>query len=155
MNTDVGDRKSEVGKMPERSKTIRHFSDLEVYRDAFRLGLHVFELSRSFPVEERYALTDQLRRSSRSVGANIAEAWGKRRYEAHFVSKLSDADTELHETEHWLAFAVKHGYIGQEAFDKTRDEISSLGRRLGSMMSNPRPFLLKQTQACTAPSSDI
>lgn len=122
---------------------IRHFSDLEVYRDSFRPGVRIFEASRRFPREEQFALTDQLRRSVRSVGANIAEAWGKRRYEAHFVSKLSDADTELHETEHWLAFAAKHGYIDKAAFDGFREEIASIGRRLGSMMSNPRPFVLR------------
>ena len=125
------------------SGAIRHFSDLEVYRDSFRLGMRIFEPSRSFPKEEQFALTDQLRRSARSVGANIAEAWGKRRYEAHFVSKLSDADTELHETEHWLAFASKHGYIDKVAFDGFRDEIASIGRRLGAMMSNPKPFVLR------------
>lgn len=105
--------------------------------------MRIFEASRSFPKEEQFALTDQLRRSARSVGANIAEAWGKRRYEAHFVSKLSDADTELHETEHWLAFASKHGYIDKVAFDGFRDEIASIGRRLGAMMSNPKPFVFR------------
>ena len=141
---------SETGR--RTSRAIRHFSDLEVYRDAFRLGLRSFDLSRSFPADERYALTDQLRRAARSVGANIAEAWGKRRYEAHFVSKLSDADTELHETEHWLACALKHGYIEREAFDALRAEIASVGRRLGAMMANPKPFLLKSRPS---PSSDL
>ena len=124
-------------------KTIRHFSDLEVYRDAFRLGLHIFKESRSFPVEERYALTDQLRRAARSVGANISEAWGKRRYKAAFVVKLSDADTELHETEHWLAYAYKHDYITRDAFESFRRDIGSIGRRLGAMMNHPDPFLLR------------
>jgi four helix bundle protein len=122
---------------------IKHFSDLDVYREAFRLGLHAFEISRTFPPDERYALTDQLRRSARSVGANIAEAWGKRRYEAHFISKLSDADKELHETEHWLAYAFKHNYIAREDFDRLRAEIALIGRQLGTMMARPRPFLLK------------
>ena len=90
-----------------------------------------------------YALTDQLRRAARSIGANISEAWGKRRYEAAFVAKLSDADTELHETEHWLAYAFKHGYITRAAFSGFRDEIASIGRRLGAMMANPKPFLLR------------
>lgn len=126
------------------SGPIRHFSDLEVYRDAFKLGLHVFALTRKFPRDEMYSLTDQVRRSARSVGANIAEAWGKRRYEAHFVSKLSDSDTELHETEHWLGCAVKHGYISEEEFLQSRQEIASIGKRLGSMMAHPAPFLLKR-----------
>ncbi len=124
-------------------KRIQHFSDLEVYRDSFRLGLQVFDDSRTFPIEERYALTDQLRRAVRSIGANISEAWGKRRYEAAFVAKLSDADTELHESEHWLGYAFKHGYITRAIFDDRRSEIASIGRRLGSMMANPRPFLLR------------
>ena len=132
---------SEVGS--RRSKFIRHFADLEVYRDAFRLGLRAYDLSLGFPREERYALTDQLRRSARSVGATIAESWGKRRYEAHFVSKLSDADTELHECEHWLGYAFKHGYIGKADFLQMRAEIASIGRRLGTMMDFPKPFLLK------------
>jgi len=132
---------SDVRKQTRRA--IRHFSDLEVYRDSFRLGLRVFDLSRPFPREEQYALTDQLRRASRLVGANIAEAWGKRRYVAHFVSKLSDADTELHETEHWLGFAFKHGYLAKADFQLLRDEIGSIGRRLGTMMADPTPFILK------------
>ncbi len=139
-------------------KRIQHFSDLEVYRDSFRLGLQVFEDSRAFPTEERYALTDQLRRAGRSIGANISEAWGKRRYEAAFVAKLSDADTELHESEHWLGFAFKHGYITRVIFEDRRREIASIGRRLGSMMANPEPFLLRSrhdsTGHPTPPTSD-
>jgi four helix bundle protein len=136
---------------------IKHFSDLEVYRDAFRLGVHAFEISKTFPSNERFALTDQLRRAARSVGANIAESWGKRRYVAHFVSKLSDADTELHETEHWLACAVKHAYIGRKTFEDFRSEIASIGRRLGAMMANPEPFILKTgvARAKVAPTPDF
>lgn len=139
---------SETGR--RTSRAIRHFSDLEVYRDSFRLGLRAFEISRTFPVGERFALTDQLRRSARSVGANVAEAWGKRRYEAHFVAKLSDADTELHETEHWLACALKHGYLGRETYDQLRADIASIGRRLGAMMAKPRSFLLQPRPAPTS-----
>jgi four helix bundle protein len=96
-------------------------------------------------------LTDQLRRAARSVGANISESWGKRRYEAAFVAKLSDADTELHETEHWLGFAYKHGYITKDAFREFRSGIASIGRRLGSMMANPKPFLLRPPSDATGP----
>ena len=127
-----------------RKRVIQHFSDLEVYREAFRLGLHCFELSRTFPPEERYALTDQLRRAARSIGANISESWGKRRYEAHFISKLTDADAELHETEHWLACAYKHGYITDLQFQQERTVIAKIGGQIGKMMANPKPFLLKQ-----------
>lgn len=134
---------------------IKHFSDLEVYRDAFRLGVRAFEVSKGFPTEEKFSLTDQLRRAARSVGANIAESWGKRRYVAHFVSKLSDADTELHETEHWLGCAVKHEYINRKTFEDFRSEIASIGRRLGAMMANPEPFILKSVSTRAKPTSDL
>ncbi len=121
---------------------IRHFTDLIAYQKAFELGRDVFRVSKGWPSEERYALTDQVRRSARSVGANIAEAWGKRRYEAHFISKLSDADTELLETEHWLRCALDHAYIAQTQFDELHLLMRDIGRILGSLMQNPAPFLL-------------
>src|ERR1035437_4238320 len=114
---------------------IRHFSELIVYRRAFAFGVRIFEYSRSWPAEEKCALIDQIRRSSRSIGANIAEAWAKRRYEAHFVSKLTDADAEVHETEHWLGFAFKHGYLTRDEFETSRLELSEIGRMLGGMMA--------------------
>lgn len=124
------------------STTIRYYYDLEVYKDSFDLGVTIYKLSRAFPIEERYALTDQVRRSSRAVGAALAEAWGKRAYQAHFVMKLSDADAELQETEHWLRFAVEHGYLNLSDSNVLIDQIRSIGRRLGSMIFNPGPFLL-------------
>jgi four helix bundle protein len=93
---------------------VTHFKELRVYQQAFEAAMQVFELSKGWPKEERYSLTDQIRRSSRSVCANVAEAWRKRRYVAHFVSKLSDADTEAAETQVWLDFALRCGYLGQE-----------------------------------------
>lgn len=122
---------------------MRHFTDLQVWQKAFDLGRHVFELSKDWPREEKYALTDQVRRSSRSVSANIAEAWGKRRYEAHFVSKLSDSDTELLETENRLMFARDHGYLASTDFDAVYSRMREIGRMLGSIMNNPAPFLLR------------
>jgi len=122
---------------------IRHVTDLVVWQKAFDMGCQIFELSRPWPVEERYALTDQIRRSSRSVSSNICEAWAKRRYEAHFVSKLTDADGELQETENWLRFAHAHGYINQGAFDTYVALKSEVGRMLGSMIHNPAPFILR------------
>jgi four helix bundle protein len=92
-------------------KAIRNHQELEVYQRAFATAMEVFQLSQDFPAEERYSLTDQVRRSSRSVCANLAEAWRKRRYEAAFVSKLSDAEAEAAETQVWLEFAVKCGYL--------------------------------------------
>ena len=126
----------------QSSRAIRHFSDLIVWQKAFDLGLKVFVASKTWPKEEKYALIDQVRRSSRSVGANIAEAWGKRRYEAHFISKLSDADAELHETEHWLRFALAHGYLTETELKDMTGLLDEVGRMLGSMMAKPAPFLL-------------
>jgi four helix bundle protein len=117
-----------------------------VWQKAFDLGLRVFECSKAWPHEERYALTDQVRRSSRSVSANIAEAWGKRRYEAHFVSKLSDADTELLETEDWLMYAKAHDYLPADDFDALYSQMREVGRMLGSIMKNPAPFLLRDAR---------
>ena len=82
------------------------FEELEVYKLARAMSLRIYELTKLFPKEERYSLTDQIRRSSRSVGAQIAEAWAKRKYEKHFVSKLTDADGEQHETRHWVMAAL-------------------------------------------------
>jgi four helix bundle protein len=88
--------------------------DLDVYRKAFETAMRIFTLSKQFPKEERYSLTDQIRRSSRSVCANLAEAWRKRRYQAAFISKLSDAETEAAETQSWLEFAVRCDYLAQD-----------------------------------------
>ena len=95
--SDVGIRRQKAGQMAE---LIASFRDLRVYQLAMELQQQIFELTRAFPKEETYSLTDQIRRSSRSVGANLAEAWHKRRYPAHFVSKLTDADAEQAETQH-------------------------------------------------------
>jgi four helix bundle protein len=95
-------------------KVVRVHRDLEVYRRAFDAAMEIFELSRRFPKHEVYSLTDQIRRSSRSVCANLAEAWRKRRYPAAFVSKLSDAEAEAAETQVWLHFAVSCGYLDRD-----------------------------------------
>jgi four helix bundle protein len=107
-----------------------------VYRAAFELQQAAYRLSRTFPVEERYALTSQLRRASRSVGANICEAWRKRRYQAHFVSKLTDADAELAETQHWMDTASACGYLSQEQHTALSGAGMEIGAMLGSMMRN-------------------
>lgn len=112
-------------------------TDLDAYRKAFRLQQRVFRATRSFPKEERYSLTDQVRRSSRSVGANVAEAWRKRSYPAHFVSKLSDADAELEETRHWLRTAHACGYLSDEDRDRLLAEADEVGRLIGSIMRRP------------------
>lgn len=101
------------------SQKIKSHNDLDVYRQAFDAAMQIFERSKTFPKEETFSLTDQIRRSSRSVCANLAEAWRKRRYENAFISKLSDAESEAAETQVWLEFAVKCGYM-------ERDEAASL-----------------------------
>ena len=108
------------------SDKIRTHCDLEVYEKAARVAMTLFQLSKSFPKEETYSLTDQVRRSSRSVCANLAEAWRKRRYEAAFIAKISDAETEAEETQVWIEFAVKCEYVTRQAgaeLYKTYDEI--------------------------------
>src|SRR5580765_5998776 len=94
-------------------KVLRH-TDLDVYQKAFEMAMEIFELSKGFPREETYSLTDQIRRSSRSVCANLAEAWRKRRYQAAFISKLSDSEGEAAETQVWIEFAVKCGYLNRD-----------------------------------------
>jgi four helix bundle protein len=128
----------------QSTKVIRYFSDLIVWQKSFALGIKVFAATKDWPKEEKYALTDQVRRSSRSVGANIAEAWGKRRYQAHFVSKLSDADAELHETDHWLRFAQAHGSLSETQLLEITGLIDEVGRMLGKMMARPEPFLVNR-----------
>lgn len=116
--------------------------ELEVYQLAYSLAMRVFELSKSFPPEERWALTGQIRRSSRSVCLNLREAWAKRRYEAHFVSKLTDCDGECNETDTALDFAKDCEYISVEDHAELTAMNRSVGRMLGSMLKNPAPFLL-------------
>ena len=102
--------------------------------------MRIFELSKKWPTEEKYSLTDQIRRASRSVCSNIAEAWRKRRYVAHFVSKLSDSDTEAAETEVWLDFALKCGYLDKTDHKDLRDKYDHICRMLTKMMNDPEPW---------------
>ena len=95
----------------DRKQVIRRHTDLEVYKRAFAAAMQIFEITKSFPQEERYSLTDQIRRSSRSVAANVAEAWHKRRYEGAWISKLGDSEAEAAETQTWLQFSVECGYL--------------------------------------------
>jgi four helix bundle protein len=116
---------------------IERFQDLNVYKKAFELQQEIFKITKRFPKEEIYSLTDQIRRSSRSIGANIAEAWHKRRYEAHFVSKLSDADGEQAETQHWLDTSLSCGYLSSEEYEKLFNMCKEIGRMIGKMIKNP------------------
>lgn len=115
---------------------VESFDQLTVYKETCALDLIIFERTKTWPKEEMYSLTDQIRRSSRSIGANIAEAWAKRRYPAHFTSKLTDADGELQETQHWLLRAKAYGYLDTETFDLLWDSAKLVGRRLGSMIKS-------------------
>jgi four helix bundle protein len=110
------------------------YRDLAVYRKARSVATSIFALSKSFPREETYSLTDQIRRSSRAVGTQIAESWGKRRYEKHFVSKLSDADSENYETQHWLDIAVECGYVPEAQARAIVKDLYAIGAMLYSMV---------------------
>lgn len=112
-----------------------HFTELVVWQFSRKLAQEIFRESREFPSEEKYALTDQLRRSSRSIGAQIAEAWGKRRYERHFVSKLTDADAEQYETQHWLIQAYDAGYLRREAAHNLGTQCKAIGSMIGGMIA--------------------
>lgn len=115
---------------------VADYKDLRVYQAAFEAAMQIFELTKKFPAEERYSLTDQIRRSSRSVCSNIAEAWRKRRYEAAFISKLSDADGEAAETEVHLAFALRCGYLKPETHAQLKDVYDHICRQLRKMMDD-------------------
>ena len=115
---------------------ITDYEELDVYLLAVELQQEIYELTRRFPNDERYSLTDQIRRSSRSIGANIAEAWAKRRYKAHFISKLSDSDGEQLETRHWLRTSLNCGYVAKEEYQTLDLKCKEIGRKLGRMMTD-------------------
>lgn len=116
--------------------------ELAVYQKAYDLAMRVFEASKSFPPEERYALTGQIRRSSRPVCLNLREAWAKRRYEAHFISKLTDCDGENNETDSSLDFARDCGYISEDKHRELLELNREVGKMIGSMIKTPAPFLI-------------
>ncbi len=116
---------------------IKTHRELEVYKEAFGAAMRIFEFSKSFPVEERYSLTDQIRRSSRSVCANISEAFMRRRYPRSFVARLNDAEAEAAETQTWLEFASKCGYVNSETTDKSVSVYDGIIGRLVVMSNQP------------------
>jgi four helix bundle protein len=122
---------------------IKSSKDLTVYNKAYNLAMEFYRVSARFPTEEKYSLTSQIRRSSRSVCANLREAWAKRRYEAHFLSKLTDADGENSETDTWLDFAADCGYISQKEHQDLVQQGQQIGAMLGKMLAQPAGFLLK------------
>src|SRR6478752_1584090 len=127
---------------PKHSERINSAKDLRVYQAAYDLAMRVFEISKSFPPEEKYALTSQIRRSSRSVCLNLREAWAKRRYAAHFVSKLTDCDGENSETDSSLDFAKQCGYISPEQHHALTGKCAEIGRMLGGMIKKSESFLV-------------
>ncbi len=124
-------------------EAIKDHKDLEIYKMAFDAAMKIFDLSKKFPVEERYSLTDQIRRASRSICANLAEAWRKRRYEAAFVAKLSDCEAEAAETQTWLELAVKCKYMDVEAGRELYGTYNQVLSGLVNMINNPSPWLIK------------
>jgi len=120
--------------------TSQGFRDLKVYQLAFRLAMEIFKLSKGFPKEEKYSLTDQIRRASRSVAANIGEGYRKKLYVKMFVSKMADADGEATETQVWIDFAAECGYLSTERQAELRSAYEEIGRMLGGMIAHPERF---------------
>jgi four helix bundle protein len=135
---------------------IKSAKDLNVYQKGYELAMSVFKLSKDFTAEERFALTSQIRRSSRSICLNLREAWAKRRYEAHFISKLTDCDGENSETDSSLDFAKDCGYITIEKHAELTSLCKEIGGMLGSMINRPGPFLISvQKSDLRPPTSDL
>lgn len=122
---------------------IRSYRELRVYQSAFDLAMEIFEMTKSFPVEEKYSMVDQIRRSSRSVCANLAEAWRKRRYPAHFVSKLSDSETEAEETRVWLEFSLRCKYIAETKFNDMDSRYDLVIGQLVKMITEPQKWTIR------------
>lgn len=120
--------------------------ELDVYKKGFELAMQIFWLSKEFPIEERYSLTDQVRRSSRSVCANLAEAWAKRRYEAHFVSKLTDSVGEAGETQTWLELAVSSNYLEESTARQICEDYNRLIHSLNSMIHHSEKWCRSPVQ---------
>ncbi len=125
-------------------KLIKSHEELEVYRLAFGLAMKIFELSKKFPREETYSLTDQIRRASRSVCANISESWRRRRYAAAFVSKLNDSETEAAESQTWLRFALECRYLDSADYSELHAGYDLVLSKLVTIINNPNPWLLSR-----------
>jgi four helix bundle protein len=122
------------------------FKSLKVFQLSYELAMDIFEMTKNFPKEEKYSLTDQIRRSSRSVCSNIAEAYRKRKYPKNFTSKITDADGEASESIVWINFAFDCKYISEEIKEKLLKKYEEVGKMLGSMANNPEKFLTKQIE---------
>ena len=123
---------------------VERFQRLRVYMLSRELALDIFHLTKTFPKEERYSMTDQIRRSSRSVGAQIAEAWGKRGYEKHFASKMTDADAEQLETQHWVELAYDCGYLTETDFTTLLTKCENIGRMINGTIAKAYKFCKRE-----------
>ncbi|TET38480.1 MAG: four helix bundle protein [Planctomycetota bacterium] len=125
---------------------INHFKELRVWQAAFELAMEIFEISKKFPPEEKYSLTDQIRRSSRSVAANIAEAWRKRRYKAAFISKLNDSESEAAETETWIEIAVRCKYLDSAIAAELSNKYEHVCSQLVIMINKPEDWIIGESK---------
>jgi four helix bundle protein len=132
--------RNKEGERMRSKNSISHFRDLEVYRRAFDAAMRIFQVTKEFPAEEKYSLVDQIRRASRSVCANISEAWRKRRYIAVFKNKITDSMQEASETQCWLEFSMACQYIDQDTFGKLDDEYEQIIAMLNSVEKNANKF---------------
>ena len=123
---------------------IKSHYELDVYKLSFDAAMEIFEVTKGFPLEERYSLTDQIRRSSRSVSSNLAEAWRKRRYQAAFISKLNDAEAESAETQTWIQFAVKCDYITSDLGRELHQVYDQIIGKIVNMITKPEPWILRE-----------
>jgi four helix bundle protein len=123
-------------------ESIRSYRQLRVYQAAMELAMEIFELTKSFPAEERYSLVDQIRKSSRSVCANLAEAWRKRRYQAAFVSKISDSESEAAETQVWLEFSCRCRYVSESTFTDLDGRYDHVLSQLVKMITNAESWVI-------------
>ena len=123
--------------------TIRSYKELRVYQAAMDAAMQVFELTKTFPAEEKFSMVDQMRRASRSVCANIAESWRKRRYPAHFVSKLSDSEAEAEEMRVWLEFASRCHYMAAPEYEELDDTYDRIVGQLVRMISEPQQWTIR------------
>ncbi len=124
-------------------ENIRSYKDLRVYQNAMEAAMRIFEITKTFPVEERYSLVDQIRRSSRSVCANIAEAWRKRRYKAAFIAKMSDAESEASETQVWLEFAVRCNYLQTSIASELESAYDQIIGQIVKMIEDSNKWIIR------------
>jgi four helix bundle protein len=122
---------------------VKSFRELEVYKLAREVSKEIYFLTKDFPVGERFSLTDQIRRSSRSIGVQIAEAWGKRKYELHFILKLTDSDSEQLETQHWIEISEECNYINSDTSKSLLQKCESIGKMIHSMIDKSSTFCKK------------